>query len=235
MARLARRSAGSRVAARAQRLADDLLIVEEQCFEEIAALVARGAVPARKAVRKSLTATDELASLASNAALARELQRLHINSTRRVFPVVRALFSSTADASVESMKDELGWCEATLGKKHRGLADAAVTFASGQVGELVEQAMDAFEPVAVEQAVVFGQESHKQMLLARQYEDTTDDLLARLFETEPVRRPGITGRGVWMRTASALNARTRLSSISLMNAVRVTAMMAFNEYGARRG
>lgn len=234
MARLSRSTAGRRVAARARRLSDDLLFLEEDCFADIGKTLLQGSPKAARLVEDAFSTGGTVDSLAGNASLRQQLGQIHRDYTTATLDASRTLLQDTADMVIASIGEELAECEKTLGKRYVGLARSATEWAESLNTDMVDEAI-ALHAMAVPAAqVIFQQDVQRQMLLAAQYDTEPEHVLARLFSVGPVSRPGIGGRGVWHRTGSFLNESTRRVSIQLGNSLRQSAMLAFNEYGETR-
>lgn len=234
VARLARKTAGQRVARRAQRLSDDLLVVEEQCFADVAAVILQGAVAAQRKFLSVITSDDKVAGAAANAALRQELGASHLELIGGVTGRVRTLLEVTADATIESLGEELLWCEGTLAKKYAGVAESTMAWLKKSRDDFVAAGLVSYVGVGSDSTAEFDREMTRQLLLARQYGDTPEQAASRLFAPK-VSRPGVGGRGVWLRSGSWVNEYARRSSVSVMNGLRTSGMAAFNKHGAARG
>lgn len=234
MARLSRRTAGSRVAGLAGSLADDLLRDEEDVFAQVASMLADGMVLARAELEDALSKVGDVESLVSSSESQNRIVDAHRETLSPCFNAAGGLLDRVVGLTVDSIREELRLCERTLGAAYRGLADEAVDTVVHDADRISVDALQAHARNLNPTVEVFRRDLRKQLLLAKQYEDTPEQLDKRLFTIDPSSRPGFSGRGIWHRSGSWVNASTRDASISTMNAVRILSMRRFNEIGAGR-
>lgn len=235
MSRLSRKSAGRRVAALAGGLADDLLKDEQQVFAETAAALANAQARGKRILTDALSTTGDVSALASHTPSQQRLADLHRETLTPCFAAAQGLLTRVVDMTGESIRAELRLCERTLSATYEGLADEAVDGAEDDADVLSRRALMVHGANLDRVVSAFADGLRRQLLLARQYDDTPEQVERRVFSLTPVSRPGTGGRGVWHRSASWVNASTRDASISTMNAFRTDAMRRFNQIGAERG
>lgn len=236
MPRLARRSAGKQVAARAHRLADDLLTVEEQTFRLVGTAFERAVPAAESHLNAGLRAAkQDMVALRGQAAMIGRITDRHRAAADGCRWAVEDLAEQAVQMSLDAILDELVLCERTLNpKRYAGLAVAAVSAVRDGTDVVVKEMLDRYDAQVDTAVFTFTVGIRQQVQFAGQYGDTPEQVAKRLFSPDPVNRLGCSGRGMWWRTPSSLNRDARAVSIGLMNATRTAAMKAFNEIGASR-
>jgi hypothetical protein len=123
--RLGRRSAGEQVAARVVRLSRDLLTLEEACFVEIDTAFAEHVTAAGDAYAAAWRrAPVGFPPGPTDERLLSALTGQHADCLSSTRGAVAGLAGQVRDLSLESIEEELGACEATLGKRFEGSAVA---------------------------------------------------------------------------------------------------------------
>lgn len=234
-AQLARRSAGEQVIARAHRLSDDLLTLENQTFAAISAEFARTSGEAVEAFgagwRRTKTAPTGVAGDARMLARMAEENR---RAGRKTLDTLAALAGQVVDLSLEAIAEELGWCEQTMTKKYAGVRDEAMARAREGADAVAEPRLAAYAATITMVTTAWSADAKKQLLLAAQYENDKAETTKRLFSPTPNGMQGNRGVGVWWRGPQTLNAEARDLSIRLSSQIRLATMVAFNEAGASR-
>jgi hypothetical protein len=233
--RLARRSAGSQVAARASALADDLLVLENDCFAAIDGCFA----DATAAVDRSLTqawsrAKDDPVAFARDADLITTLLAGHATVLHGTRPHVAAMAGQARDLALEAIGDELLVCEQTLAQRYLGLAVEAVTAATDRSDDLVSDRLADYADALARGQVAFEEQIRQQVLIVGARGETLEHARRRVLSEKALSLPGNGGRGVWWRATSGLHAAAREVSIRLSGTVRLAAMQEFNAAGERR-
>lgn len=234
MARLARRSAGDRVAALADGLSDDLLALEERAFAACENEMGRAIGRARTRYESAWRAGKDARAVASNASLLRDLSGMHARAVVACRDHVRVLADDVLRLTLTSVAEELLLCEESLANRYAGLADAAIALAGPAVQGLAEVRMHAYDDSAAAARQQWAVEAKKQMLLSAQRDETQETSYQRLFRPDKNALIGNSGRGIWWRAVATLNGASRDVSIRLTNQTRLAAMQAFNEAGALR-
>jgi hypothetical protein len=223
--RLARRSAGADILARAQRLSDDLLLVEEDTF----ARNAEALTDVSPRIVRLATQHADPAKLLGDSKWKASVRRLVAAVAETGVEGANALLEATWLMSVESVRQELTLCEQTLAARYRGCADLGVGLALDALDDAVAAKQQYLEGAAdyvlTSVSTLIGQ----QLGYATIRHEPADLFAARLVSPTPVNAPGCGGRGVLWRTVSAMNLAARTASIDLMNLARTTAMAGMNE------
>jgi hypothetical protein len=227
--RLGRRSAGEQVAARVVRLSDDLLTLEEACFVEIDTAFAEHVTAAGDAYAAAWRrAPVGFPPGPTDERLLSALTGQHADCLSSTRGAVAGLAGQVRDLSLESIEEELGACEATLGKRFEGSAVAGARRARDRSDRLVTERLQDYEFAMMRGQQAFVEQVNAQMLLSRSYgEDQTKGAM-RLFNAETNTLLGNGGRGVWYRASSGLKAAARDVSIRLASTTRTAAMEEFN-------
>lgn len=224
---LARRSAGRLVRARVERFSTDVLGAEVACSGAIGRRFDALAVTAGLLTRAAWHRCG--GQPGPDPQLRVELAALAAQALVRCRPDVTRLLRIGVDLALESIGDELGHCEAALPARHAGTARAGVAAAEEQTSRLTDAALTGyavFEPAAL---VALDADLVQQLSLSRQRGEPVETLLARLTRPEPAAgTPGLTGRGVWYRPATAARAQARTVLYGLANSVREAAMAGMN-------
>lgn len=234
MARLARRSAGEQVGALADRLSDDLLALEETTFDACDRTLGRAASAARSRYDAAWRSGKDARAVSANAALLRDLTRMHSVAVQSCEKHVRALADEALRLSMGAVADELGLCEQSLANRYYGVADAAMALAGPAVQGLAEARMTAYADSAASARAAWLVDAKKQMMLSAQRDESQETAAQRLFRPDKNALLGNSGRGIWWRAVATLNGASRDVSIRLANQTRLAAMQAFNEVGALR-
>lgn len=232
---MSRKAAGQRVAAVAGGLADDLLRDEQEVFARVAARLANGQAPALKALRDGLSTVGNVGYLAAHSPSQERMVEIHRQTLTPCFAEATGLTGRVVELSIDAIREELRVCERTLGAKHAGLADVAADAAAEDADVIQRRTLMVHAANLDRTVAAFADGLRRQLLLAKQYGDTPEQVERRVFSLDPVNRPGTGGRGVWHRSGSWVNESTRDAGISTMNAIRTAAMRRFNEEGAARG
>lgn len=136
--------------------------------------------------------------------------------------------------SARTVRNEMRWAEKASADGYAGI--------SGEVeGPVMLHAVD-LNAAAVDRVQGMAGRAHedlvtglrRQVMLAKEAEEGVDMLVSRVLSREPVRAHGITGRGVWWRTAYPLGAALTTSSVQAANDLRTSAMERWNETAASR-
>lgn len=234
--RLTRRSAGESVVARAQRLSDDLLAEEEGCFTRVwdafdAVVDTAGSLFAEAWAVNG----EDPARLRNDDEFAVVLSDLHTIAIEASMDAVGDMADVARDLSVESIRDELTLCERTLATPYAGLAEVSVTAAADQIDALHVDRLVAFADTTLYTQQTFAEAVQEQLRFAVLYKEPQEKVASRLFNPKPANLKGCSGRGMWWRSTSDLNASARDVSIRLSTQVRVAAMSTFNRVGEGRG
>lgn len=231
MPRLARRSAGTKVQARAALLSDDLLVVEEDQF----ARTAQALVDLSPSIEKLLTRRVDVSILWRDPAVRNGLSRRLDAVVEEAREGVVALLEASWLLAIESIWDELTLCEQTLAPKFAGVADQGVAGALMALDQQVEGYMPKWDDaMATVKARTMGA-ADEQVTKARSLQEPSDVLVRRMLASEQARLPGLGGRGVLWGLVSGSNLASRTASIDAVNLARVTAMQGMNRaHRARR-
>lgn len=233
--RLARRSAGEQVVARAQRLSDDLLTLEEAAFAAIdTAFVVGGTAAVALLDAAWAKAKQDTAALANDARFRDDLAVLHGQVLDATRATVAGLAGQVTSLSIDSIGDELALCEQTLGKKYGGLSAEAVVRMEQRTDGLTTLRLEAYEAALPRGQQAFLSGLLEQVQIARREGDGVDRIWKRLFNEKPNSLPGNGGRGIWWRASSGLHGAAQEVSIRLASTVRLAAMEEFNAAGATR-
>lgn len=130
--------------------------------------------------------------------------------------------------STRKVMAEMRWAEKASAAGYAGISDEIE-------GRVVVEAL-ALHVFATERMQGMAAAAHedlvtglrRQVMLAKEAEEGADMLVARVLSREPVRAHGITGRGVWWRTAYPLGAALTTSSVQASNSLRTRAMERWN-------
>lgn len=223
MTRASGKVTGRKVTRLAQSLSHQLLQVEERTFAEIGlvfdGLQGRGERLVAAAGRRGK-------GWGSDAALRSDLAKLHAQALRKTVGPFEALAEETARLSRSSILAELALCEKMLPAKYKGTTDRVGDILTEDFPVDVTPTVEAFTLSAQALRPTFSGEVSRQFVLGRG--DTVEQMTARLFSRDPVRLTAFSGRGLWWREVSYLNAIARHRSIDLANTTRLTAMMEWN-------
>lgn len=227
MPRLAARSAGNLVQQRAAEFSAALLEAEQACLDAIDRRFTSAAPLARTATRAAWRRAGGQPGL--DQRLRTDLAALAADALVSCRPDVTRLLRVGTDLALESISDELGYCEATLPDRHAGTAQAGVAAAEEHTTALTDTAAAGY--TSAEPGMLAGLDAAliQQLTLSARWDEASSTLLARLTRPEPgAGTPGLTGRGIWYRPATAAQAQARASVIGLVNAVREAAMAGMN-------
>lgn len=235
--RLARRSAGSHVLARAQRLSDETLAVEKRCSAAVGRVLSDRVGVAVEALGAGWKrAKEDPALLARDARMMGRVMEAHGRVLRQSQPLVEDATRQVLEMAVVSIGEELRWCEKTLAQRYAGITDEAmgrIRVAVDDDGWLADR-LKMIGQAVPRAGVTFEREAKRQIQFAGRYDDTQAAVRGRLFSQTPNRLMGNSGLGIWWRTAYDLNAVITDASITVQSQVRTAAMAAFNEAGASR-
>lgn len=216
-------------------MSDALLAEEERCFREIEFCFAEGLAQAEQALTKGLRrAQGKSAILANDTTFGYAMATAMRQVLTATYADVVALTAKAVSLGLESIEDELGWCEETVGAKYRGTAVEGVTAARVVSEGLVTEAMSQYGQAATLGLQAFQKDLQQQARLAAQRSEPVEVLQRRLFDSQPARLIGCSGRGVWWRPMSGLQAAARGVAIGLNNAVREAAMQGMNDAASLR-
>ena len=233
--RLGRGTAGARVAARVTAMSDALLAAEETCFREIEYAFAVGHAIADPLLQKALKRSQgKIGPLLTDMKFQAGLTQAMTETIDATNADVAALTAQSVALSLESIEDELGWCEETLPARYKGTAVEGVTAVRDVSDDLVTEAMEQYRQATLLGVATFVRDATLQTRLALQRQETPEILVRRLFDASPAGLIGCSGRGVWWRPMSGLQAAARGVAIGLSNAVREGAMIGMNDASRRR-
>ena len=233
--RLGRRSAGEQVVARAGRLSDDLLTLEENCFAAIDLLFEESVDHAADVfVRAWRRAKEDPKALTLDRTWQAAVGEIHAGVLAASRPPVAGLAAEVRHLSLESIGEEQTRCEETLAKRYVGIAVEAVKVATDRSDEVVSSRLEQYERALEAGQEAFQRQVNQQVLLSAQKAEDQTRVAKRLFNPEPNTLVGNGGRGVWWRASSGLKAAARDVSIRLSSEVRLAAMEEFNAAGDAR-
>lgn len=234
--RLARRSAGKQVVARAHRLSDDTLKVEKTCSLAVRRVFSDRmgvAVEAFGAGWKRAKANPM--GLRGDAKMRNRIFEAHDRATAQSQPLIEGLVQEILGMTVDSIREELLVCERTLAKRYGGVTDEAMLcLRAVEEDQWVRPRLVAYRESLVALRKEFRTDTRRQIQFAGTYKDDLAKASRRLFSTTPNRLQGNGGMGMWWRTTSSIDAAITTASITLQSQVRTAAMAAFNEAGASR-
>lgn len=233
--RLTRRRAGEKVEAAALAYLRKTGRMEQDAKDRIAGILEEHATPAERLFRRRVEEDrDSLRRVVSDARFLDRLVAAHrdaVGATEQVMvDTVRASFREAHRSIVR----ELRWVEQTMAVKYRGLATEVGSVLAGVSEDLVLQVRDRYAAQEAACLVQFEEAVRKQLYLAAEKPDDPVVVVRRVFSPTPVRAKGISGRGVWHRSASGLAGVVTHASIGGGGEIRLTAMRLFNEIGAKR-
>lgn len=235
--RLARRSAGSHVLARAQRLSDETLAVEKQCSAAVGRVLAARVGVATEAFGAGWKRSkDDPKALIRDARMMARITEAHGRVLKQAQPLIEDATRQVLGMAVESIGEELRWCEKTLAQRYGGITDEALARVQMSIedGGWMDARLTAIGQAVPRAGVTFEREAKRQVQFSGQYGDTQAAARGRLFSQIPNRLLGNSGLGIWWRTAYDLDAVITEASITVQSQVRTAAMAAFNEAGASR-
>lgn len=218
-----RRTASSRVVSLVQSLSDDLIGDEDACKERMDGVFADGISGLYDRVHghwqkgHAMGGPDVVADV-------EELAREAVAGAADAF---RDLCVVAVDKGLESVRAELGVCEATLALRYAGVADRAVDAVHASAETLIQLGVTMFGTQSARCLSWFRHEVSREMAGS----ETFDELIERLVAPEPVQWPGHSGRGLWWQITLWLHQITRETEFSVVNAARAEAMRVMNEIG----
>ena len=174
-------------------------------------------------------------ALPKDARMMSRISEAHGRALAQSKPLVDTLLTTVLEMTIESISDELAWCEKTLAEKYAGLTEEAMLRVRSAGPEVwLTPRSTAYAVTADAAGTTFTAKAKQQVQYTAQYADDQARAGQRLFATTPIHVKGNGGRGIWWRTPSDLNAAIVEASITLQSQVRNAAMQAFNEAGEDR-
>jgi hypothetical protein len=146
----------------------------------------------------------------------------------------RTLMEAAIGKGLESIREELEFCERTLGKKYSGLAREACDAVDGSEDQLMTLALVQYRANAGNAIDWVTGQMELELRVSSSLQEPADTMLDRIVSASSVRVPQHTGRGLWWKVLEHCNRIAREVEFAIVNAARSEAMRQFNEIGAER-
>lgn len=226
MARVSGRKAGEAVVRSARGFVAEQVRLEQDAADEFREALAGPAAAVERLIRTR--AADRPSALLEVSALDAILT-LHGKAAREMTKAMAWWHWQVILASARHVRNELRWCEQKAGKGYAGIADRI----HGRMMLDALSLQSAFADRTGGMPLVVGEDLleglRRQVRLASEAEDDVDTLVARVMSEEPVDAYGISGVGVWWRTARPFGANLMTSAVQASNLLRTAAMERWNE------
>lgn len=148
----------------------------------------------------------------------------------------RGLLEATARKAVDSIAEELLWCERTLDRKYAGVTEQSMTLVAATLVEpWAEARVDAYQGRFEEWRDTFEAIVWTDWRASITGQESLEQWDARMFSVEQVRLPGHSGRGTWWQPFQWTFAEMRAGEFLMVNDLRRGAMRWWNTTAAERG